>query len=224
MPASPRRPTVSAMAPGKPTDVLRRELYPAAGRGSRGRAFLTPANGCRAVEGRGIDTLLDLLLRTPGRRHIRGDARGHRGRSCRARPAARRRRARPHCRGESDSRRNAGRLTAPDSVIERNGAKVPSVDVLGATAGCKHFASIRASTAMSPCSAQMQRLPAILAWNPHLAGIRRNAYTYSRRLITGGRRFKSCPRYWKAPDTGPFCSLELRPRPFVRATSARRGS
>jgi hypothetical protein len=29
----------------------------------------------------------------------------------------------------------------------------------------------------------------------HFGGIRRNACTQSRRLITGGRRFKSCPRY-----------------------------
>jgi len=35
--------------------------------------------------------------------------------------------------------------------------------------------------------------PRKLAWNLHFGGIRRNACTQSRRLITRGRRFKSCP-------------------------------
>jgi hypothetical protein len=46
----------------------------------------------------------------------------------------------------------------------------------------------------------MQRMWANLARNLHLRGIRRHAYAQSRRLITGGRRFKSCPRYGPISD------------------------
>jgi hypothetical protein len=69
----------------------------------------------------------------------------------------------------------------------------------------------------------MQRVRANLARNLRLGGIRRNACTQSRRLITGGRRFKSCPRYCERPWkrglsllTGPGYRRKLCPNFCLR--------
>src|SRR5215211_204018 len=52
----------------------------------------------------------------------------------------------------------------------------------------------------------MQRLRGILARGPHLGGIRRNAFTQSRRLITRRSQVQILPPLpRKAPETGPFC-------------------
>lgn len=68
-------------------------------------------------------------------------------------------------------------------------------------ASCKQWAS----AAMSPCSAQMQRLWANLALSLHFGGVRRHVYTESRRLITRRSQVQILPPLLgEALEAGPF--------------------